>query len=112
MSNAQVCVEPQQELMTVQDYELTRIIQQSILEGRKPAKSVSEEIDKPYSTMLREANPYDTSAKVGVETLLDIMRITGDPAPLRYMARALGYELTPAQESVTPEYGEHAVAMA
>lgn len=92
----------------MKDYELTRIIQQSILEGRKPAKAVSEEIDKPYSTMLREANPYDTSAKVGVETLLDIMRVTGDPAPLRYMARALGYELTPLRERSAKEYSQAA----
>jgi hypothetical protein len=99
-------------VMIVKDYELTRIIQQSILDGRRPAKSVSEEIGKPYSTMLREANPYDTSAKVGVETLLDIMRATGDPAPLRYMAKALGYDLVPKQDSAPRDYGTTAVAMA
>jgi hypothetical protein len=88
----------------VQNYELTRIIQQSILEGRKPAKAVSEEIGKPYSTMLREANPYDTSAKVGVETLLDIMRATGDVSPLRHMARLLGYELVPAKKTAREGY--------
>lgn len=75
------------------DYEVTRIVQQSILDGGKSAKQVAREIGKPYSTMLREANPYDVTAKVGVETLLDIMRATGDPAPLAYMARVLGYEL-------------------
>lgn len=80
----------------MQNYELTRIIQQSILEGRKPAKVVAEEIGKPYSTMLREANPYDTSAKVGVETLLDIMRVTGDISPLHFLARAMNCEVVPA----------------
>lgn len=96
----------------MQDYELTRIIQQSILEGRKPAKTVSEEIGKPYSTMLREANPYDTSAKVGVETLLDIMRITGDTRPLQYMATALGMEIIPLREPVAEKYVPHVAASA
>lgn len=94
----------------MQDYELTRSVQQSILEGRKPAKVVAAEIGKPYSTMLREANPYDTSAKLGVETLLDIMRSTGDPAPLRYMATALGYELVPVSAPVE-EYHHQAATL-
>ncbi|XPV75933.1 MAG: phage regulatory CII family protein [Desulfovibrio sp.] len=79
----------------MQHLELIRAIQQSILEGSKPAKSISQEIGKPYSTMLREVNPFDTSAKIGVETLMDIMRSTGNVAPLRIMARELGYSLSP-----------------
>ncbi|MGE4290666.1 MAG: phage regulatory CII family protein [Desulfovibrio sp.] len=74
-------------------YDLTRIIQQSILEGGKPAKVIAEEIGKPYSTMLREANPFDTTAKVGVETLMDLMKATGNLAPLRYMAAKFGFDL-------------------
>lgn len=81
---------------------LTRIIQESILEGRKPAKLISKEIGKPYSTMLREANPFDTTAKVGVETLIDIMRATENVAPLRYLADLMGYELTPRKGSARP----------
>lgn len=79
-------------------YELTRIVQQTILEGSKPAKQVSQEIGKAYSTMLREANPYDTSAKVGVETLMAIMETTGNVAPLKYMAERMGYALQPNGE--------------
>lgn len=74
-------------------YELTRIVQQAILEGPRPAKELSQAIGKAYSTMLREANPYDTSAKVGVETLMAIMENTGDVSPLKYMAERMGYEL-------------------
>lgn len=84
-------------------YELTRIIQQSILEGGKPAKVVSAEIGKPYSTMLREANPYDTTAKVGVETLMDIMKATGNLTPLRFMAARFGYELVRKTETVSDD---------
>ena len=82
-------------------FKLTRIVQESILEGRKPAKVISEEIGKPYSTMLREANPFDTTAKVGIETLIDIMRATENVAPLRYLADLMGYELTPKKSAAT-----------
>lgn len=76
-------------------YALTSKIQEILIDGVKPAKAVAKEIGKPYSTMLREANPYDVSAKIGAETMFDIMRATGDIRPLRYMAEQLGYELSP-----------------
>ncbi|MEF2144012.1 MAG: phage regulatory CII family protein [Desulfovibrionaceae bacterium] len=84
-------------------YELTRIIQQSILEGGKPAKAISEEIGKPYSTMLREANPFDTTAKVGVETLMEIMKATGNLSPLRYMAAKFGFDLVRKSETASED---------
>ncbi len=40
-------------------------------------------------------NPYDTGAKLGAETLLQIMTQTGDLKPLEFMASSLGYELAP-----------------
>ena len=49
----------------------------------------------PISTLLREVNPYDTGAKLGAETLLQIMTQTGDLKPLEFMASSLGYELAP-----------------
>lgn len=73
--------------------ELTRIVHTSILESPIPAKVIANKIGKPYSTLLREVNPYDEGAKLGVETLLQILKITGDTAPLEYMANELGLEL-------------------
>lgn len=73
--------------------ELTRIVHTSILESTIPAKVIASKIGKPYSTLLREVNPYDEGAKLGVETLLQILKITGDTAPLEYMANELGMEL-------------------
>jgi hypothetical protein len=80
-------------------FQLTRVIQEAVLEGRKPAKSIAKDIGKPYSTMLREVNPFDSSAKVGVETLLDILLSTGDTRPLEYMARQMGCKLVPLDET-------------
>lgn len=73
--------------------QLTKIVHTVVLEDLKPARKLAEEIGKPYSTLLREVNPYDQSAKLGIETLLDIMHCTGNVTPLEYMAKQLGYNL-------------------
>lgn len=60
--------------------DITKLTQQIVLEGKKQAKDIAEAIGKPYSTLLREFNPFDGQAKLGVETL-------------KLMAESLGYEL-------------------
>jgi hypothetical protein len=75
------------------DNSITKVAQSIVLDGDKPAKVLAREIDKPYSTLLRELNPYDSSAKLGVETLFEIMKRTGNVEPLQEMAKALGYML-------------------
>lgn len=76
---------------------IIKVVQDSVLEGTIPAKVVAQEIGKPYSTLLRELNPFDENAKLGVETLLKIMKVTRNPDPLRFMAEELGYVLVPAK---------------
>ena len=49
----------------------------------------------PYPTMMRELNPYDQSAKLGAETLLEILRVTKDVSVLDFMAKELGFTLEP-----------------
>ncbi|MCM0755743.1 amino acid-binding protein [Desulfovibrio aminophilus] len=73
--------------------EIVRLAQQAVLEGGRSAREVAEAIGKPYSTLLRELNPFDIQAKLGAETLLEIMRVTRNVDPLRTMAKALGFEL-------------------
>ncbi len=73
--------------------ELMRIVHQVVLNSQIPAKALAKDVGKSYSTLLREVNPYDTGAKLGVETLMDIMRRTGNIEPLRYMAGQFGYAL-------------------
>ena len=75
--------------------ELTRIIHSRILESPVPAKILAKKIGKTYSTLLREVNPDDEGAKLGVETFVQILKITGDFAPLEYIASELGLEITP-----------------
>lgn len=75
--------------------DLIKVVHSVVLDSAIPAKALADEIGKPYSTLLREINPYDNGAKLGAETLLEIMQQTRDVSPLRYMADILGYEMVP-----------------
>ncbi len=77
------------------DRNVIKVVQDAVLEGPLPAKVVAQEIGKPYSTLLRELNPFDENAKLGVETLIKIMKVTRSVEPLRFMAEELGYVLAP-----------------
>lgn len=46
--------------------QLIKEIQKMVRDGEVPAKSVAEAVGKPYSTLMREINPYDKGAKLGV----------------------------------------------
>ena len=50
--------------------QLIKEIQKTVRDGEVPAKSVAEAVGKPYSTLMREINPYDKGAKLGVETFM------------------------------------------
>jgi hypothetical protein len=74
---------------------IVEVIHEMVLENELPAKVIAEKVNKPYSTLLREINQYDKSAKLGVETLIELMQITRSVAPLEFMADQLGYSLAP-----------------
>ena len=71
---------------------LANILHDMISEGRA-GREVAAKLGKRYSTLMRELNPYDQSAKVGAQTMLEIMLATGDIRPLEYMAKRLGVKL-------------------
>lgn len=72
---------------------VTKVVQDCILDSGIQAKVVASKINKPYSTLMREINPFDASAKLGAETLLEIMKVTADIRPLQFMASEMGYNL-------------------
>ena len=72
---------------------VTKVVQDCILDSGIQAKVVAQKINKPYSTLMREINPFDASAKLGAETLMEIMKVTSDIRPLKYMATEMGYTL-------------------
>lgn len=59
----------------------------------KSIKSIAEEIGKPYSTLMRELDPGDRGAKLGVELLLPLMKACNSIAPIRFMAGAMHYRV-------------------
>lgn len=81
---------------------VTRVVQEMVMNNGEPLKSLASKIGKPYPTLLRELNPYDKGAKLGVETMLDLMQATQDYRPLQYMADTLGLAVTPK-----PEISQH-----
>ena len=72
-----------------------KAIHETVVNGKMPSKAIASAIGKPYSTLLRETNPLDPGAKLGVETFMDIIETTGDSTPLNVMVRELGYRLAP-----------------
>lgn len=77
---------------------VTRVAQEMVMSSGEPLKAIASKIGKPYPTLLRELNPYDKGAKLGVETLLALMQVTKDYRPLQYMADSLGLTLVPQAE--------------
>jgi hypothetical protein len=63
---------------------------------------------RTHRQTLSELNPYDQSAKLGADTLLEIMRVTKNISALEYMAEELGYKLSPgAEQHPMQEEQEH-----
>ena len=79
--------------------ELSKLIHAMILDSPVPVKVLAKRIGKPYSTLLREVNPYDEGAKLGVETFVQIVKATGNTSPIEFIARELNLELVPKRES-------------
>ena len=75
--------------------EFYQLIQDTVSRSPIGAKAVAVKIGKPYS---REVNPNDKGAKVGADTLMDIVRATKDISPLVFMAKELGYRLVPVSK--------------
>lgn len=78
--------------------EFYQLIQDTVSRSPIGAKAVAVKIGKPYSTMMREVNPNDKGAKVGADTLMDIVRATKDISPLVFMAKSLGTGLSLSQK--------------
>jgi hypothetical protein len=74
---------------------LTEMAQKAVLESDIPTREIAARVGKRYSTLMREINPYDEGAKMSAETLVEIMRVTGDISALELMAKRLGYRLEP-----------------
>lgn len=75
--------------------EVLKSVHHLVLKGPMPARAVAIAVGKPYQTLMREINPEDLGAKLGVETFMGIIEVTGNSTPLNAMVQELGYRLTP-----------------
>jgi hypothetical protein len=70
--------------------ELSQLIQDVVKKDPAKLPVLARKAGKRCSTLLREADPHDVHAKMGIETLLSVMEASGDVSPLDYMAHQLG----------------------
>lgn len=75
--------------------EVLKSVHRLVLNGNMPARAIAVAVGKPYQTLMREINPDDLGAKLGVETFMAIIDTTGDSTPLSVMVQELGYRLAP-----------------
>ena len=54
-----------------------------------PKRELCKRIGKKYNTFMRELNPFDDQAKLGLKTMMDIIRVTGDRRILDLMEEEL-----------------------
>lgn len=51
------------------------------------AEAMAQELGKPYKTLMRELNPNDAGAKLGLIDFLQVIRISKDYSPLQMIAK-------------------------
>ena len=78
--------------------ELSLLIQHVVQKNPSKIAKLAAFAGKRCSTLLREADPHDKRAKMGIETLLAIMEASHDVRPLEYLARQMGLELVKLHE--------------
>lgn len=82
--------------------ELHIILQEMIQKSSLPAKSIADKVGKPYSTLMRELDPGDRGAKLGVELLLPLMQACNSITPLNYLSNKMGYRISCMRE-ISPD---------
>lgn len=72
--------------------------QKLVLNHSMSSRAIARAVNKPYSTLMRELNPNDGGAKLGADTFVRIMKVTGDTRPLEEIARFFGKKLVPLED--------------
>ena len=70
---------------------IEKAIQELVINGPIPVEELAQKLGKSPKTLMREVNPEDKKAKLGAETLVEIMRLTGGVEPLKLMAEELDF---------------------
>lgn len=77
---------------------LSEVCARMVDDSGRPLKAIAAEIGKGYSTLYRELDAQDDSAKLGVDTLFPLIRacmaepFTVPPAPLIWLSGKCGFK--------------------
>lgn len=87
--------------------ELQRVILEMVQNASQPIKNIAEQVGKPYSTLMRELDPDDKGAKLGVDMLLPLMQACNSVAPLRYLAGMMSHRVSSTMEIIPDKQTFH-----
>ena len=73
--------------------EFSLLIQDVVIGDPANLQKTAQMTGKKCAALIREADPKNRRAKLGIETLMVVMEISRDVRPLVYMARQMGLEL-------------------
>ncbi|EKO39094.1 MAG: hypothetical protein B193_2198 [Solidesulfovibrio magneticus str. Maddingley MBC34] len=82
--------------------DIRSVILDMVRNSDRPVKDIADAVGKPYSTLMRELDPGDVRAKLGVELLLPLMQACDSTAPLRCLAEVLDCRLV-SNRGITPD---------
>lgn len=94
---------------------LSETISRMVDDSGRPLKAIAAEIGKGYSTLFRELDTHDEGGKIGVDTLLPLIKACSDtwppkavPTPLLWLNSKCGYKAVaidaePDQQDVRDE---------
>lgn len=89
---------------------LSEVCARMVDESGRPLKAIAAEIGKGYSTLYRELDANDEGGKLGVDTLLPLMRAClefppkNPPAPLIWLNSKCGFKAMPL--CAEPDHGD------
>ena len=82
-------------MKTDETFEPLTLIHAAVCGEHGKGKELARMLGMPYSTLMRQANPADRGAKLGLDLFCRIMRATGDYRPLECLAGLCGFALIP-----------------
>lgn len=74
-------------------HDFSMLVQDVVISAPCGVQMLARRVGKTYPALMREVNPYDKGAKLGADTLLNIMLVSRDIRPLEYMAQLMGLRL-------------------
>lgn len=100
------------------DIPLSEVCSRMVDDSGRPLKAIAAEIGKGYSTLYRELDANDEGGKLGVDTLLPLIRACAHgrttfktpPAPLVWLCSKCGFKAVPLKaEPDSPDVREEAL---